>query len=252
MPRVSEEHLARRRRQILDAARACFVRKGFYETSVQDIFKEADLSAGAVYRYFKSKSDLIEAIAGETIAVLEGLMSEIVHEDPLPALDDVMARMAEALSSMSEGEAQLRIAPQAWAMALNDEQVAVPIRKAMRGIRGLWITYAERMREAGRLAPDADPEAVGKVVFGLLPGFILQRLLLGDIDAETVRAGLGALLPPTPDLDACRSGEVLGGQGRADRGRVVDDALGIDGDGSGQPGGDELDEAPETHEGAHP
>src|SRR3954470_18901979 len=61
MPRVSEEHLERRRRQILDAARRCFVRKGVHETSMQDIFAESGLSAGAVYRYFKSKNEIVAA-----------------------------------------------------------------------------------------------------------------------------------------------------------------------------------------------
>ena len=52
MPKVSDAHRAARRRQILDAARRRFVRNGFHATSMQDIFAEAGLSAGAVYRYF--------------------------------------------------------------------------------------------------------------------------------------------------------------------------------------------------------
>ncbi|HEY9407971.1 MAG TPA: helix-turn-helix domain-containing protein, partial [Jiangellaceae bacterium] len=52
MPRVSEAHLAARRDQILQAAWTCFARDGFHATSMQDVFAEAGLSAGAVYRYF--------------------------------------------------------------------------------------------------------------------------------------------------------------------------------------------------------
>ncbi|WP_369028857.1 TetR/AcrR family transcriptional regulator, partial [Nocardia farcinica] len=63
MPRVSEEHLERRRQQILVAAQRCFSRKGFYNTSMQDVFAESGLSAGAVYRYFKSKDELVAALA---------------------------------------------------------------------------------------------------------------------------------------------------------------------------------------------
>ena len=50
MPKVSEEHLDARRRQIVDAAIVCFVRKGFHRATMQDICREAGLSAGAVDR----------------------------------------------------------------------------------------------------------------------------------------------------------------------------------------------------------
>src|SRR5215468_392665 len=81
MPRVSEAHLAARRQQILDAARTCFMRNGFHQTSMQDVIAEADLSVGAVYRYFKSKNDLVEAIAGQYAEQIWGAFSALVEGD---------------------------------------------------------------------------------------------------------------------------------------------------------------------------
>jgi AcrR family transcriptional regulator len=56
MPKVTEAHLEARRQQILDAALACFSRRGFHQSTMQDICQEAELSPGAVYRYFRSKA----------------------------------------------------------------------------------------------------------------------------------------------------------------------------------------------------
>ena len=67
MPRVSEEHVTARREQILEAARACFRRNGLHNTSMQDRIHEAGLSVGAVYRYFKSKDEIINAIASTVV-----------------------------------------------------------------------------------------------------------------------------------------------------------------------------------------
>ena len=61
MPKVTEAHLEARHQQILNAAGACFSRQGFHQTSMQDICREAELSPGAVYRYFSSKEDIIAA-----------------------------------------------------------------------------------------------------------------------------------------------------------------------------------------------
>ena len=63
MARVADPDLTeRRKRQIMDAALACFSRKGFHQSSMQEICTEAQLSAGAIYRYFPSKTDIIAAI----------------------------------------------------------------------------------------------------------------------------------------------------------------------------------------------
>jgi AcrR family transcriptional regulator len=204
MPKVSEEHLERRRQQILDAARICFIRKGVHETSMQDVFAESGLSAGAVYRYFKSKNDIIVAIMGATGLRLREFMEEVLHEDPLPALDDVVYRFAEMIVSWSGEDGTTRLAPQAWALASYDEQFAQRVRDTMGGIRDLWILYAERLRDAGRLPPDADADSVGKLLLGTLPGFIIQRAILGETDAETMRRGLRGLMAhaPLPVADA--------------------------------------------------
>jgi AcrR family transcriptional regulator len=66
MAKISAEHAKARRRQILDAAHACFAREGFHRTSMQDIQREAELSAGALYVYFRSKDEIIEALVEKT------------------------------------------------------------------------------------------------------------------------------------------------------------------------------------------
>jgi TetR/AcrR family transcriptional regulator, repressor for uid operon len=54
-----------RRLQILEAAATCFARSGFHGTSMQEICVEANMSPGALYRYFRSKDEIITAIAEE-------------------------------------------------------------------------------------------------------------------------------------------------------------------------------------------
>jgi TetR/AcrR family transcriptional regulator, repressor for uid operon len=49
--------------RVLEAAKKCFVRSGFRGASMHDICREAEMSPGALYRYFPSKEAIIEAIA---------------------------------------------------------------------------------------------------------------------------------------------------------------------------------------------
>jgi AcrR family transcriptional regulator len=54
-----------RRQQILHAAMACFAKRGFHQTTMQDISHEAGISVGLIYRYFESKEAVIAAMADE-------------------------------------------------------------------------------------------------------------------------------------------------------------------------------------------
>ncbi len=74
-PDVSVE----RRAQIMEAAMACFSRKGYTNTTMDDIVAESGLSKGTLYWYFDSKDDLFSSAAAaffedfsqETLAELE-------------------------------------------------------------------------------------------------------------------------------------------------------------------------------------
>jgi TetR/AcrR family transcriptional regulator, transcriptional repressor of aconitase len=194
VPRVSEAHLERRRRQILDAARTCFIRKGFYETSMQDVFTESGLSTGAVYRYFKSKDELVKAIATEGEAMLTGFLEQILHEDPPPPLDEIAGRFADFALTLTAPDGILRIAPHAWAAAMHNPDIAVALQELIRTIRTGLFKIVERQRDEGRLSPGVDVEAVGTTLSFAMPGFVLSRLLMEDVDADTFRKGIAGLL----------------------------------------------------------
>ncbi|WP_107654916.1 TetR/AcrR family transcriptional regulator [Nocardia suismassiliense] len=195
MPRVSEEHLERRRQQILEAARLCFARKGFHETSMQDVFAESGLSAGAVYRYFKSKNDIIAVLATQTTLPLRARMTELIRADPLPTPDVLVATLAQHMVAHSGPDGPLRLAPQAWALALIDPDAGQYVKEAILGLRDRWYEYTERMRDAGWIPADADIHAVATAIMGVLPGFILQHLIIGDVDPQTLARGIRTLLP---------------------------------------------------------
>ncbi|GAB0103353.1 TetR/AcrR family transcriptional regulator [Nocardia sp. JMUB6875] len=195
MPRVSEEHLERRRQQILDAAQTCFARKGLHATTMQDVFAESGLSAGAVYRYFKSKDDIIAALTTEASTELHATLFEAVHSDPLPTPAELIRTVAEAIVQLSAPGGPVHLIPQAWSLALTDPNIGDYVRTTLGGIRRLWQDYALRMRDIGWLPPDSDTDAVAKTMLGILPGFILQHLIMGDVDPETLYRGVELLTP---------------------------------------------------------
>lgn len=65
MPRVSEDHLAARRRQILDGARRCFATHGYDKATVRRLEQSIGMSRGAIFHHFRDKDTLFFELARE-------------------------------------------------------------------------------------------------------------------------------------------------------------------------------------------
>src|SRR5260370_3651083 len=60
--------------QILDAAVACFAKRGFHQASMHDISAEAGISGGLIYRYFQNKEAVISAMADRHKREIQGIL----------------------------------------------------------------------------------------------------------------------------------------------------------------------------------
>jgi AcrR family transcriptional regulator len=198
MPKVSDAHRAGRRRQILDAAGRCFTRNGFHATSMQDVFRESGLSAGAVYRYFPSKSAIVTAIAEETVAGIIQEIEAVTTAEPVRPVEETMARVLAVADAYTGPGGVARLALQVWAESLREPALAEFVAATYRRVRSRFVEWARRAQAAGMVPAGADPEQVGAVLFGMVPGYMLQRLLVGGVDPAGYGAGLRALLAAGP------------------------------------------------------
>jgi AcrR family transcriptional regulator len=194
VPRVSDDHLTARREQILSAARICFLRNGLHTTSMQDLIREAGLSVGAVYRYFKSKNEIINAIADGVAGGVTRRLEEIAAAEPPLPLAEAMSRVLEIIDTEVGPGGNFPLAVQVWAEATLDPAIGEIVRDRYAHMRTAFRTLARRAVEQGELPPDTDVDAVAAALFGQLPGFALQRMLIGNPDRETYAAGMRALL----------------------------------------------------------
>jgi len=68
------------RRKILQTAKRLFVEKGYFNTSMRDIAREAKVSTGAVYHHFESKEEIAGEIYRETLEIIRGKIREAITE----------------------------------------------------------------------------------------------------------------------------------------------------------------------------
>jgi AcrR family transcriptional regulator len=155
MPRVTQEHLDNRRRQILDAATVCFARKGFHATSMPDIFGEVGLSAGAIYRYFPSKQAIIEELLHSVMRpVLDALHAATEAEPPLavPQIMDLIHR--EMITVLSTDDATSLVV-QFWAESMRVPEIRSSQRQDVIELHDALLTLLRRLRPGRRISSDS-------------------------------------------------------------------------------------------------
>ncbi|MGY1695308.1 MULTISPECIES: TetR/AcrR family transcriptional regulator [unclassified Geodermatophilus] len=191
MPRVPESHLAARRDQILDAATARFAANGFQATGMADVIAASGLSAGAVYRYFRSKDELIAAIVERVVGEAAGRFEVLLRDDVPDPATAVATAVRMVADVAGRGPVDLtRVAVQAWGESLRNPPVHAAVERAYRTMRGFFVEVARRNQAAGRLPADADPEHLGATMLSSVIGFLVQRLLLGDVDPAAYGAAV--------------------------------------------------------------
>lgn len=77
MPRLTEATKAARRAQIIEAAVACFLEKGYTNTSMSDIIKASGLSSGSIYSHFTGKEDILITAINERLENVKKLYAAL-------------------------------------------------------------------------------------------------------------------------------------------------------------------------------
>ncbi|MET7857461.1 TetR/AcrR family transcriptional regulator [Streptomyces sp. NPDC005318] len=197
MARVSQAHLDARRRQILDGAARCFARNGFHGTSMQDVLQEVGLSAGAVYRYFSGKDDLIAAIAGEAVGGVRQAFEEAARVSPPPTPDVLIGRVTRTLFDGDrelDRRAYAGLIVQVWSETLRSERLAATLSEAYGGLKVAWAELVEVYRETGVLSADVPSDHVARTLIATAQGFIAQLAMFGDATPEMLEDGLRGLM----------------------------------------------------------
>jgi AcrR family transcriptional regulator len=185
MPKVTEAYLEARRQEILNAALACFTRKGFHQTTMDDICEEAGLSPGAVYRYFGSKEEIIQATVrkGPNLDFLHWVEEEVARFDDFQKLMEMFTRIGyQRYEQGGAVEQSMKLRLRAWAEALQNPEVREDVLKRWEHRLGLTGQIVLRAQELGQINPDLDPDAAARVLQAIPDGFTLFWAIDPDFD----------------------------------------------------------------------
>lgn len=181
MPRVSAGHLAARREQILDGARACFSRYGYEGATVRRLEEATGLSRGAIFHHFGDKDSLFLELARQD----SRRMAQVVADQGLvQVMRDVLADAAVGGTGISWLGTRLEISRR----LRTDPTFRADWEKHSRELTEAVQGRLERQRQAEVVRPDVPIPVLTRYLELAFEGLI-SHLAMG-LPADDLRAAL--------------------------------------------------------------
>ena len=94
--------------QILTVALDLFIRKGYEQTSIQDIINElGGLTKGAIYHHFKSKEEIMQAVIDHLFKGVDEMLSGVRDDKGLNGLEKLRKISLVSLNNPAQNEVAL-------------------------------------------------------------------------------------------------------------------------------------------------
>jgi len=163
---------------------------------MQDIVAESGLSPGAIYGYFKGKTDVVMAIASERHAMERRRLQQALTEGDL---ETSLFRLVEdfVLGLRDPQEKRWRrLAVQLWAESLSNPRMKREALAGMTQAIGMLSPMIAKAQREGRWPGHLDPESAARVMIAVLQGVSLQLAWDDAIDIARFAAALRILIDP--------------------------------------------------------
>jgi AcrR family transcriptional regulator len=198
----------RQRERILRAARACFTRDGFHAATMAQIASAAEMSPGLIYRYFPSKSAIVQAIVDRQMEETRRSLGQIGSADDLvSAILASFERWCEPGTGGEDTNAALLL--EILAVGARDPAVAEALRQADSVLRASLGEALERSL-VGTTTAEQGPTLPCRVTMlqCLVEGLLVRAVRQPDLDRRLLRrsleralAGIGPGCPAAPPAE---------------------------------------------------
>lgn len=160
---VLPEKKRRREARIVAAASELFAGRGYGETSIEAIARQADVAVGTVYNYFQSKPALLMRVLTTGRADSVSSSTALVKappDDPVEAVHRLV--MAQMRGAMRHDKRLWRVIH--GTAALEPEAFGREYFLGKEQFKGFIVELLEALRDRGRIAQGADVEAAALTV----------------------------------------------------------------------------------------
>ncbi|HEV8324439.1 MAG TPA: TetR/AcrR family transcriptional regulator [Myxococcota bacterium] len=179
-----------RREQILDAARTCFVERGFDAARMEDIAETAGLSKGGVYFHFRSKREVLDALVRREFTHVMATIERLT-DDERPFGERIRRLAQYFVDYFTARPESARFALAVSEMATRDAGLRATLHEMQGAFHKRLTRLVENGVASGVFRADLDAESVAILLKGIMDGVegLIAVGIAVDID-RLLTAGL--------------------------------------------------------------
>lgn len=163
-----------RREQIMQAAMACFAKRGFHQASMHDISAEAGISVGLIYRYFENKEAVISAMADRHKQEIYELLERARHA---PTLLESLEILFTAHCCENEPRVTSAFVVDLYAEASRNPHVADLVRDVLQTAMDGLVDLISRSPESATASHSLAPNELAELIFAVARGTLMRDVL---------------------------------------------------------------------------
>src|SRR5213592_4430139 len=174
MSNVQLDPLPDRRTQILEAAVACFAKRGFHQASMHDISAEAGISVVLIYRYFENKDAVISAMADRHKKEIHEMLERARQA---PTLLESLEILFTAHCCEDAPQVVSAFVVDLYAEASRNPRVADLVRDVLQTAMDGVTELITRAPEAESAAYGLSPTELAELIFAVARGMLMFDVL---------------------------------------------------------------------------
>ncbi len=185
MMQDTEQKIHPRKLEIVAAAITCFLDRGYHQTGVRDIAKQAGISLGNLYNHFKGKESLLAFIAELESGELAQFISALSDgDDPVATLERFISAYADYAQRPENALLGLEILTE----ALRNPVIADIFGRNRQGLIDALSNCLETGTRAGAFRPTDNNRANAEIILDLIEGHGLRAMLTPSVQETSTDA----------------------------------------------------------------